>query len=186
MENFVIRIGNGRWVDPFKLKPKDIRIEDIANSLSRICRYNGFIDNLEFYSVAEHSYLASYIAPIGYELEALLHDAREAYLQDLVRPLKRASFIKSGDCYFSWSEVEHFVHYVIAEKFGIPKDVSDTVKKIDNIMLATEKEVLLDTSDERDMWRSIEDVKPSNISIHGFFPKVMIAKFLTRFIELSK
>ncbi|WP_368909878.1 HD family hydrolase [Proteus penneri] len=60
---------------------EDIDIQDIASGLANECRFNGLIDN--FYSVAQHLVYVSYLVAPEYALEALLHDASEAYVKDL-------------------------------------------------------------------------------------------------------
>lgn len=63
-----------------------ICIEDIACGLSNICRFGGQVR--DFYSVAQHSILVCELAPHDLKLEALMHDASEAYLGDIIKPLK--------------------------------------------------------------------------------------------------
>jgi hypothetical protein len=68
--------------------------QDIATSLSNICRYNGHLPT--FYSVAEHSvrvawWLRAQGQSLDIQLTGLLHDAAEAYVGDMVRPLKRTT-----------------------------------------------------------------------------------------------
>lgn len=84
-------INTGKMFDPLNPDPAHIALESLAQSLSFTCRYNGHCSR--FYSVAEHSLLVSYILEAqgfdkGVQLAGLLHDAAEAYLGDIVRPIK--------------------------------------------------------------------------------------------------
>ena len=67
-----IQTYTGIKFDALNPKPKMIDIVDIAHALSMTCRFNGHVKN--FYSVAEHSYYVSQLAPKGYKLCGLLHD----------------------------------------------------------------------------------------------------------------
>jgi 5'-nucleotidase len=81
-----IMLQSGAWFDFRAPKSSNFTIEDIAHGLANICRYAG--QCRKFYSVAEHSILVSEVA-VGFELEALLHDAAEAFMGDITRPLKQ-------------------------------------------------------------------------------------------------
>ncbi|SQC88202.1 Uncharacterised protein [Klebsiella pneumoniae] len=109
--------------------PDIVYIEDIALALSNLCRFTGHLD--EFYSVAQHSVLASYLVPSEFALEALLHDASEAYCNDIAAPLKALLPDYRG--------IEKWVEGLISQKFGTPETISPEVKQADLIMLATER-----------------------------------------------
>lgn len=87
-----------------------IDINDIATTLSKICRFGGKIPGDNFYSVAQHSCLVRFLAPPELGKAALLHDAAEAYLGDVVKPLK----VILGEVYH---ELELKFEKVICEKF---------------------------------------------------------------------
>ena len=77
----------GRQYWPLDPHPDDVSIDDIAHHLAMICRYCGACSR--HYSVAEHSVYVSRLVPPELALPALLHDAPEAYCNDIVRPVKR-------------------------------------------------------------------------------------------------
>lgn len=135
-----IRTFTGRLVDPVHLKVDDICIEDIAHALSNQCRFSGHVRR--FYSVAEHSVRVMKKCSLD-PLSALLHDASEAYLVDLPRPLKyhpQFAFYK---------EVEAHVEGCIATKFGLLrlKEVADEIHIADKRWLATEMAELMNRQD---------------------------------------
>ncbi len=80
----IIRIEDPRWC----FENQQISIRDIGHALAHVSRYGGHASG--FYSVAQHSVIASRLAVHGDKLWALLHDAPEAYMGDLVSPLKRS------------------------------------------------------------------------------------------------
>ena len=86
----VIRLyPSGKYFDLVNVNPDNIEINDIAWSLSKTIRYNGHIKY--DYTVARHSIIMSYYVDLEHAMEALLHDAGEAYVGDLVAPLKEIS-----------------------------------------------------------------------------------------------
>ena len=113
--------------------PEEVEIEDIAHTLSLLCRFGGHCT--EFYSVADHSIRCAENAPKEFRLEALLHDASEAYLVDMPRPIK---YTLQG-----YLDLEKKIELVINKKFGLPQQMSPEVKFLDNKMLATEKRDLM-------------------------------------------
>ncbi len=110
-----------------------INIEDIAEALSKICRYTGHCKG--FYSVAQHSLHCAEMVAEEFALEALLHDASEAYCNDISRPLKTLL----PDYRF----IEARVDAAIRGKFGLPSVESKEVKIADQRMLLTEQRSLM-------------------------------------------
>jgi uncharacterized protein len=127
-----IRTSTGRKYYPLDPRAEDVCLEDVAHHLSMICRYGGA--PRRFYSVAEHSVLVSYMVKPEHALFGLLHDAQEAYLGDMVRPLK----VQMPE----YQEVEDLSWRVVAEHFGLPYELPLEVKKADTDILATEKQAL--------------------------------------------
>ena len=107
----MIRTFTGKLVDPWKPTENDIDIRDIAHGLSNLCRYTG--QCREFYSVAQHSYLVSLSTPLHCELNGLLHDAAEAYLNDLTHD------VKYHDGMEAYRNAEKRLHAVIYQRFGL-------------------------------------------------------------------
>ncbi len=113
---------------PLAPKREDIDIEDIAHSLSMLCRFNGHCP--KFYSVAEHSILVSSLLPDEYKLWGLLHDAGEAYLSDIPRPIKNS--LKGFENY------EDKILKEVIEKHALIFPMPKEVKKADDDMLEIE------------------------------------------------
>jgi len=127
-----IETYTGKKVNPFYPKAEDIDIEDIIHALSMKCRFTGHCN--QFMSVAEHSILVSNFCSNENKLYGLLHDAGEAYLPDVARPLK--PFI-SG-----FKEIENNLLGVILNKFGLKSELPEEVKLIDGKMCLTEAKQL--------------------------------------------
>src|SRR5579885_2784587 len=85
---------HGDWIQtycgvafyPLDPRPEEILIEDIAHALSMLCRFTGHVKR--FYSVAQHCVYVSHRCDPKDALWGLLHDAAEAYLNDISRPVK--------------------------------------------------------------------------------------------------
>lgn len=119
-------LGKQFWpIDP---RAADVEIEDIAHSLSMICRFGGHC--LRFYSVAEHSvHIFRSVARV-HRLWALLHDAPESYVLDVPRPLK--PFLTG------YRDIESGVMACIAERFGLVGALPGEVKQADRRILVDE------------------------------------------------
>lgn len=128
--------GNQFW--PLDPRPEEVDIGDIAHALSMLCRFGGHCTH--FYSVAQHSVHVSELVAPEHRLWALLHDAAEAYLGDVVRPLK-TSFTMAGIDFYKLAEKA--VMIAVCEKFGLPSAEPLEVKYADQVMLATERRDLM-------------------------------------------
>jgi len=150
MVSNLIETFTGLKVDPLNLNEEDVRLTDIAHSLSRQCRYNGH--SRGHLSVARHSiWVSEYLEHIGVlvqdQLWGLPHDAAESYLGDLVRPIKHSPF---GAEYL---KAEARAEKVIAEHFHLPFPIPPVVRGADNATLSHEVEGLRyswDSSAEQD------------------------------------
>lgn len=125
-----IRTVSGKYFDITKMDPETIDINDIAHALSFQPRFSGHLP--VFYSVAQHSVMCAIHVTNNYKLEALMHDASEAYLVDIPSPIKALLP--------DYKALEDKLNKVIAEKFGITYPFSDTLKAIDRDMLIYEWE----------------------------------------------
>lgn len=124
-----IRTASGRRVDPLNMRVEDIDLEDVATSLSNTCRYGGHCGG--FLSVARHSiWVSNRLQPVGDELAlwGLLHDASEAYVGDLVSPLKHTDEMKI------FRDIEDKVQEVIATAFVLPWPMPVEVKEADRFI----------------------------------------------------
>lgn len=151
----------------------EIHAEDIAHGLALTCRYGG--QTRRFYSVAEHSVLTYDLARhLGLEPEAalavLLHDAPEAYLGDIVTPLKHAMRPENGRS--PYDHANDLLEVAIGKRFDIAPSAfsSPDVKRVDIWALKIEAERL--TNQAGGGWRFPQDLPndgqlPGDISFHS-------------------
>ncbi len=179
--NWFRRKSKGDWmqtytgVQYYRAAPQvaDVRIIDIAHALAHLCRYTGHVR--KFYSVAEHSVLVSHIVSPEHALCGLLHDAAEAYTNDISKPLKGSLP--------DYQRIEELNWHVIAEKFGLPAKIPRAVHKADYQMLRTEQVQLMPYCEFTDKWQA--DSIPG-LGVTGWLPTEGEAKFLNRFYELTR
>lgn len=165
-----IQTFTGRQFWPLDPRVEDVDIKDIAHSLSMQCRYLGHTKY--FYSVAQHCVLASMHS--SEPKWALMHDAGEAYSHDIVRPLKRAID--------DFERIEMRLLEVVAEKFGLSLPLPEEIKRIDYIMLATERRDLMTSPPVP--WLAAEQVEPLDDIINPWEPEIAETIFLNRFSDL--
>jgi len=124
-----IETYTGRHVDILDPDPNEIVIEDIAHALANTNRFGGHTQVP--YSVAEHSLRMSYIVPPELALEALMHDAQEAFVGDMPSPFKKVMPEFQG--------LEDSMEAAIRAAFGLPgQKHSPEIKYYDDQMLVTE------------------------------------------------
>lgn len=143
-----------------------IDIEDIAHGLAYQCRFNG--QTSAFYSVAQHSLMVAELVPPALHRAALLHDAAEAYLGDMVKPLK--ALVPD------FSRIEAGVTELIAHAFGVDFSDYHTIKHADLVALATEKRDLMPNSTEP--WSYLAGIAPLPAAIQPMDPQQAKVAFL--------
>jgi len=169
-----ILTSSGRHFSYLDPRPEDIHILDIAQGLSNECRYAGH--SRSFYSVAQHAWLASQIVPREFALEALLHDAAEAYCKDIPRPLK--------DLLPDYREIEARIDATVRATFGLPANKSVAVRHADLALLATERRDLMPADGAP--WKLLEGIEPLPRKITGMLPGRALGVFVRRYIELTE
>jgi len=165
--------GIAYW--PLDPRPDEVRIADIAHALGMLCRYGGHC--LNFYSVAEHSVHVSHLVPPEHALVALLHDATEAYCQDIVRPLKHSLP--------GYKEIEQRNWLAICTAFNLDPVLPQCVHDADVAMLFAEQDALMPPSPpEGDRRMGLTSPIEAKVNIFGYMPGRASAIFMRRFEEL--
>jgi hypothetical protein len=167
-----IQTYSGRRFCPTNPNPDAIVIQDIAHSLSMQCRFTGHTK--KFYSVAQHSVYVSHICNEEDALWGLLHDASEAYLTDVPRPLKRSGHFSA------YIEFEARMQAAICKRFGLPIEEPPSVKKADAKLLATESRDLMAPLHKD--W--IQRVSPLPFTVEAWDQQKAKDMFMQRFYEL--
>lgn len=165
----------GRAFWPLDPHPDDINPVDIAHALAHLCRYGGHTSR--FYSVAEHCVLMSQAVNPEHALWALLHDATEAYVVDVPRPLKR----QLPD----YMAAEALVGLAVAERFGLDPVEPAEVKLADNRILLTERDALLARPSPYRWPPALEALEPLSVTIKGWDPIVAKYRYLDRLRQLG-
>lgn len=160
-----------RKFNVFNPNPNDVDIRDIAHALACNARFNGHLSRP--ISVAEHSIFVSRFVSTGNRFVALLHDAAEAYLSDIPRPIKQ---------FFPEIKLlDQRVTQVIFDKFGITGWIPEEVKMIDQRICLSEA---LDSRFHIEDWVIAKDLKPLDHLPHYWSPPEAEMYFISRFKEL--
>lgn len=173
--NYIRTFMNHRF---FLDSPEDsvIDIDDIAHALANQCRWSGH--TTMFYSVAQHSVLAAQNVEAGWEFEALMHDAAEAYFVDLPTPLKALLP--------AYKEMQKKTEKYLAEFYDLPFPMSEEVKTADRRMLVTEWNQLF-TKTSIGLWVLGDKFKQPayDIKLVPWSPRRAEEEFLNAFDEWS-
>lgn len=172
-----IRLRSGKYLDLANPKPDQFTFADIAGALSKICRFGGQCEF--FYSVAEHSYHCAIQAmEDGQSLEnqrsVLLHDAAEAFIGDVVKPLK----IMLPD----YAELETLMEDCIANKFELT-GYAHVIREIDHAMLIAERKRMF--SRDSVLWAGEDQVRKLNVEFKMWDYRYAEQMFVTRAREIG-
>lgn len=150
-------MASGKLIDITNFTVDDVDLNDIAHNLSKIQRFNGAIPIDKLYSIAEHSInltrkiyidykdVSFYCAP--FMRYSLLHDATEAYLSDILTPVK--------SLLADYKALEDHIHQVIMKRFNLSADSDDLVKP--ELVKPYDKRILID---------EVETIMPDKLELY--------------------
>jgi hypothetical protein len=165
-----ILLRSGNFFNFLTPETSTILVEDIASGLSNEARFNG--QTRSFYSVAQHSVMVSRIVPPEFAWQGLFHDASEAVMKDMPKPLKRLLP--------DYQVLEQKIETAILAKFCITLPLHPSIKAADLVMLATEKRDLMPPHDHVE-WPGVE---PLTDMIFALPPDRAYDLFMARYREL--
>jgi uncharacterized protein len=191
-----IQTFTGRAFYPLDPRPEDIDIRDVAHALSMQCRFTGHTKS--FYSVAEHSLRVSWLIDQrnGFDqtstyqpgdqhhpaaLWGLLHDASEAFLVDVARPVKHLPAMNH------YRIAEKAAMRAICQRYDLNEIEPPQVKEADNIMLAIEaRDLMSPLRPGWEQWDRFIAMAPERYKIlKPLTPELAETAFLTRFAALG-
>lgn len=169
-----ILLHSGHYFDLLDPAGSRFELEDIAHGLAHTCRYAGQCDR--FYSVAEHSWHASFLVPQELQFAALMHDAAEAFIGDVTRPLKQLLP--------EYRKIEKLIEAAIADRFLLDDQCSDAeVKRADVAMLAAEQKAMMPAHGSN--WAILAGVKPAEVNFRYWSPPEAKEHWTRRFWHLA-
>ncbi len=186
---------SGRRLDLLDPAPLDVEIEDIAQGLSRVARWNGQTLGEWAFTVAQHSILVEQLvgelkptAPTTWRLAALLHDSPEYVIGDLISPFKAAVGMP-------YKDLEHRLMRAILLRYGLPGELpagaTALIKRADRAAAYLEAIELAGFSplEARRYFgrpRVIERLERGNLPLTPWAPAEAKTRFLDRFQELTR
>jgi len=184
------RMLSGRRLDILDPSPLDIEIDDIAHGLARVSRWNGQTRGKHGFSVAQHCVLVERLVRLNapktdqkWCLAALLHDAPEYVIGDMITPFKYAL----GGIY---RDIEHRLDAAVAIRFGLPTNLPEpvqrTIKRADRMAAWIEATQIAGFSPEEAAKIFTKPPgTPGNIRLRAQSPSDAAAAFLRRFAILG-
>ncbi|MFZ5586120.1 MAG: phosphohydrolase [Thermodesulfobacteriota bacterium] len=166
-----VQTRSGRAFYPLDARPDDIDILDISHALGFQCRFNGHTRH--FYSVAEHSVLLSLAVAPDLARWALMHDAAEAYVGDIIRPIKQALPV--------FKAAEEITLQAIAQAFGLSWPIPEEINGADLALLAAERLPIMGPSESE--W-DLRCLPLDDVRFRFWGPERAAREFLARFYEL--
>lgn len=166
-----ILTASGRYLDLLDPDSYTFDLTEIAQALSRICRFGGH--TRRHYSVAQHCVHLSHLVPAEDALAGLLHDAAEAYVGDVTQPLKALLP--------EYRAIEQRIERAILRQFGVAA-IPPSVRRADLVMLATERRELMPAT--ADTWPCLDGVEPLDVMLPGMAPRMAAECYLERFEAL--
>ena len=166
---------SGNRFYPLDPRAEEVDIADIAHGLAMTCRYGGHA--MRYYSVAEHAVLVSMYVDQRFAREALLHDSAEAYIGDMIRPLKHTPEM------LEFRKAEDLIERAVFVRFGIEQTEESriAVKTIDDRILVDEIGALMRCPS---MYQAHSAMQPLGANIAALVPSHAEHVFVTRFLEL--
>jgi hypothetical protein len=176
-----ILTASGKWFDVLHPDPALISLADIASALSKLCRFGGHCR--EFYSVAEHSILVSRLvcqrnggnAQAG--IWGLLHDASEAYVVDIPRPVKRQLQ--------EYIAIEDAIQHAVATRFNLPWPMPLEIHSADHDILAMELRAYMPPQPEQMLPSLSDDPLIGGLPEKLFSPKSAEQAFLDEVVKFG-
>ena len=171
---------SGQYVDLLNPDPKTIRLEDIAIGLANTARFAG--QTTRFYSVAEHAVRVSRIVPTPW---ALHHDSHEAYIGDIIAPLKKVLRDRAPGVL---AEIANALDFAIMDALGMDRiqdrNMLVRIKTADDAAMYAEASALKWSHGTGEHWLNDKPwVAPADI---GWSPERAVRKFIERHEELSR
>lgn len=174
-------LASGGYFDFIDPKPETIFIEDIAAGLAKAARFGGQSRRPTdgpfgcFYSVAQHSILVAEMVQPEHRFAALMHDAAEGYMGDVVGPLKQLIP--------DFKVIERRVEAVVFARFGIATPLDASIKHADLRALRTEQRDL--STGRGHNWNGLDEFEPHFAVIEPWAPEHAFWRFMDAFERLA-